>query len=168
MGKKVNLSAYTKPITKNKVKKGLVQAFLIGFLWFVVIILPWLFWLKPYKKFGYYYEQAVYNKNVFIIDAEHMKILYEIDGVEYEKTIWYHTTRYAMNEVKFCYQLDNPYYLIMGDSKSRNTMLIVFPFVASLGLLLCGYGIWWYKKNIKIIKEYETKENSNEKFIEKK
>lgn len=153
MGKRVNLSSYIKTPTKRELKKSLFLTIAIGLIWFLVIMLPWLFWLKPYKEFGYYESEAVYNKNIFIVDAEHMRILYEIDGVEYEKTILFHTTRYAMNEVSFYYQLDNPYYTV----DMRDTLLIVFPCVASAGFLLCGWAIWNYMNTMKSIKDEKLK-----------
>ncbi|MDE6000855.1 MAG: hypothetical protein K2G96_00820 [Clostridia bacterium] len=157
MSKLLNLSYYRKPVTKQKLKKELIIIFIIGIIWVLILMLPWLFWLKPYKKFGHYYAEAVYNENIFIVDAEHMRILYKIDGIEYEKVIDFHTTRHAMNELDFDYLLDNPYYIL----SYRTSWLVALPCIASAAIILWGWAIWNYKRELKFIDNQKIQEKGN-------
>ncbi len=166
MGKKVNLSAYTKPLTKRMVKKHFIMLMLIGLLWVIILMLPWLIWLKPYKKFEHYESDAVYGKNIFVIGTHEEKIIYYVEDIKYEKIIKYSRTYYVHNTTKldFYYEMDNPNYTI----NDRKSCLIAFPCVASAGFLLCGWAIWNYKRGLNKLSNNIAKENSNEKFIEKK
>lgn len=147
MGKNIDLSAYRKPPTKEKLKKDLIIILLIGLIWFLVLMLPWLFWLRPYKEFGHYEAEAVYGQNIFVVGTHEERIIYEIEGIQYEKIIKYSRTYYVQNTTKldFYFERDNPNYTI----NDRVSYLIVFPSVASGGLLICGWAIWNYKKEIK-------------------
>lgn len=156
MGKNIDLSAYRKPPTKEKLKRDLIIILLIGLIWFLGLMLPWMVWLKPYKEFGHYECEAVYGQNIFVVGTHEEKILYTIEDVQYEKIVKYSRTYYVQNttQIDFYYEKDNPNYTI----NERTTWLIAFPCVASLGLILCGWAIWLYKREIKKI---NNKNNSD-------
>ncbi|MDE7181648.1 MAG: hypothetical protein K2O41_01270 [Clostridia bacterium] len=147
MSKSIDLSKYFKPKSKERLKKELVIVLAIGLAWFIIIMLPWLFWLRPYKEFGHYEAEAVYNQNIFVVDTFKEKIIYVIDDVQYEKYIKYSRTYYVHNKTKldFYYQLDNPYYTV----NDRKSCLIAFPCVAAAGLVLCAWAVWYYTRLIK-------------------
>ena len=149
-------SGYMKQVSKKKLKSDAIKVFIIGIAWILVLMLPWLFWLKPYKEFEHYECEAVYNYNILIVDAEHMKILYEVDGVNYEEIIWFHTTRTALNKLDFYYQKDDPGYIVFGRTES----LIAFPCVASFGFVWCGCAIFFYKSRLKDFKVQELNNKS--------
>ena len=165
MGKKVNLSSHRSPVTRKKLKKDLILTVAIGLVWVLMLMLPWLIWLRPYKEFYFYESDAIYGQNIFVVGTHEEKIIYFIDGIKYEKLIKYSRTYYVQNttKIKFYYQLDNPYYTI----NMRDKLLIVFPSIASAGLILSTWGIWNYKRETQKINMQNFDEETNEKFKKK-
>ncbi len=149
MDKNLDVYTYLKLAKIKALKKWLIKFLIIGIIWFLILMLPWLFWLKPYKDFGHYEADAIYGQNIFVVGAYEEKIIYNIDGIIYEKIIKSSSTYYVQNTTKldFYYEKDNPNYII----NDRTSCLIALPCVASCGLLLSIWAIWYYVKKVKNI-----------------
>lgn len=145
--KATNLQEGTLKTTK-KYSRIILEEFLFGLLWFIIFMSIWLFMFKPYKDFGHYKADAVQGQNIFVTGSGEAKIIYEIDGAQYEAIIDFSVDQVKnTTELNFYYQKDNPEYIVFD----RNTSLIVVPCISSVGLIVFADGIRRFYKEKKQI-----------------
>ncbi|MDR2090694.1 MAG: hypothetical protein LBP62_03470 [Clostridiales bacterium] len=98
---------------------------------------------KPFEKWVYY-ECVVWNREIFEINANRVKVVYYVDNVKYENELHISgNDSSGPTRVGFYYNEDNPKDIM---PYVRHDLLIIMPIVAIFGAALFTWYVVYYVK----------------------
>ena len=114
---------------KRNMLVGLFLAFFIGTTLIAVGLGVTFGYVRPFEKWEYY-ECLNRDEDFFIQGSDHIKIIYTVDNITYEKECKLHTSH--VRSVYFWYNRNNPQDIIFG----KNYLIVIMPvFIATGGIL---------------------------------
>ena len=122
---------------------GLLFLLAVGVIFNAVAWGVFFGYCKPFDNRWVKYECVVLNKEWYEIDVNTVKVVYFVDGIQYENTLRVNSDEGGRTKVIFLYNKENPDEII---TTVREPLMVIMPIVAAVGTGLAIIGIVTFAK----------------------